>query len=307
MQPSLALLASILDSLSEHLVVIDRRGVIQYVNRSWMQFGQSNACAVAKSWQGVNYLAECDSAAQRGDSFGVNAAAGIRAVITRQQDEFYFEYPCHSPHEKRWFLMRVSTLSLPGEPLFIISHLNITERKLAEETAIELSRNDGLTGLANRRYFNEFLNAEWRRCQRLKAPVTLAIMDLDFFKQINDRYGHQLGDQCLQRIGELLSHYANRPNDICARYGGEEFALVYSGSELPDIATMMETLLAEIRELAIENSDSKISTTLTASIGMASMIPKVGDTELELIRKADMALYAAKKNGRDQLYLESPD
>lgn len=230
MENSHEALRLILDSITEHIVVIDDMGTIQYANKSWSDFGSKNACSVGVNWRGINYIDECDKAAAMGNDFGEKARNGILSVINKEMPAFYFEYPCHSPDEKRWFMMRVTALQMSCQDYFVISHQNITERKLAEEEVKNLARLDGLTDIPNRRAFDEFLYNEWRRCLRLKLPISLAIVDLDHFKLLNDIYGHQSGDECLIKIGALLKEFASRPGDICARYGGEEFALVWGGT-----------------------------------------------------------------------------
>lgn len=294
-------LKSVLDTITEHLVVIDDEGSILFVNKSWSSFGQSNSCLIETTWKGINYLEECDKAAAMGDNFGIKAANGIRSVIEADEKIFYLEYPCHSPDEKRWFMMRVTHFSIEGDNCFVISHQNITERKLAEEKVLNLSRTDGLTNIPNRRYFNEFIDKEWKRCHRLGLPITLAIIDLDYFKLLNDTYGHQAGDECLKSVGRVLKKFVNRPSDLCARYGGEEFSIVYGGTTLNQAKILISNLLNEIRSLNIPNEKSPTLPTLTASIGLATMYPNEESSESDLIKKSDELLYSAKESGRNKM------
>lgn len=294
-------LKSVLNTIPEHIVVIDNEGNILFVNLTWSSFGKNNACLIDETWDGVNYLKECDKAAAMGDDFGIKAANGIRAVINTDEENFYFEYPCHSPDEKRWFMMRVTPFSIQDADCYVISHQNITERKLAEEEILNLSRIDGLTDIPNRRYFNEFLANEWKRCHRLGLPISLAFIDIDHFKLVNDTYGHQVGDECLKAVGKVLKEFSKRPGDICARYGGEEFALVYSGTSLDQAKILVSDLLNHIRALNIPNEKSPTLSTLTVSIGLATMQPGKENNESDLIKKSDKLLYAAKENGRNQL------
>lgn len=166
---------------------------------------------------------------------------------------------------------------------------------------MNLSRIDGLTDIPNRRYFDEFIKNEWNRCRRLNIPISLAILDLDYFKLLNDTYGHQTGDDCLRAVGKLLTKFGKRPNDLVARYGGEEFALVYGGVDLGQAKTLIEPLIDEIRLLNIPNKESEIQPILTASIGLSTMYPNKDNTESELIKHADELLYIAKEKGRNQI------
>lgn len=294
-------LSLVLDSITEHIVVIDETGDIQFVNKSWSAFANNNGCIVGDNWHAVNYIEECDKASAMGDEFGAKAKAGIRRVIENREPLFYLEYPCHSPDEKRWFMMRVTRFYCSGRNYFVISHQNITERKLAEQAVRNLAKIDGLTDIPNRRAFDEFLHKELRRCSRLKKPICLALLDLDHFKLLNDNYGHQSGDQCLIKVGELLKEFVNRPGDICARYGGEEFALVWGDTSLEQAKQLSNRLLKEIIDLNIENHNSPTNSYLTASIGLAEMIPASGHEGNELIATADSMLYRAKENGRNRV------
>ncbi len=296
-------LKSVLDTITDHIVTIDSDGDILYVNKSWDSFGQSNACLIDSAWHGVNYLNECDKAAVMGDDLAARAASGIRAVLKAEEDKFYFEYPCHSPTEKRWFMMRVTPFVTQEDTYFVISHQNITERKLIEEDVLSLSRIDGLTGIPNRRYFNEFIENEWKRCHRLSMPISLALMDLDHFKLLNDTYGHQVGDECLKSVGRVLKGFSKRPGDISARYGGEEFAILYGGTNLEQAKVLTIELLNEIRSLNIPNEKAPTLPTLTASIGLAEMYPGNKNSEIDLIREADKLLYLAKESGRNKISL----
>jgi len=301
MDDSYKFLSLVLDAITENIVVINDTGEIQFVNKTWSEFGDNNACMIGDSWKGVNYIDECDKAAAMGDEFGAQASEGIKSVIAHEQENFYFEYPCHSPDEKRWFMMRVTPFQSENSHYFVISHQNITERKLAEEQVSKLARIDGLTDIANRRTFDDFLHQEWKRCSRLNKPICLAIVDLDHFKLLNDTYGHQCGDECLVKIGELLKEFANRPSDICARYGGEEFALVWGDTSIAQAKKISDQLLKKIANLNIMNIESPTERYLTASIGLAEVVPARGSEESGLVSKADSELYKAKECGRNRV------
>lgn len=298
---SYAFLKSVLDTITEHIVVIDRKGDIQFVNSSWVVFGQNNNCSIKNSRHGINYLKACDDSAVIDDQFALKAAEGTRKVINAEQKLFYLEYPCHSTDEKRWFIMRVNPFQLEGNIYYVISHQNITERKLIEEEVLNLSRIDGLTTIPNRRCLDEFLNNEWSRCARLKKPITLALIDVDHFKLLNDTYGHQAGDECLKKIGTVLIQFPRRSSDICGRYGGEEFAVVFGETALEECLNCIYNLQDAIRELQIANEKSPIMPTVTTSIGVATMYPDNQTHEQLLIEEADRLLYLAKKNGRNQV------
>ena len=297
----------VLDSITEHIVVIDRAGSIRFMNKAWTAFGRENNCLIKDGWPGVNYLDVCEESAAMGDAFGKEAANGIRNVIEGKQHLFYLEYPCHSPDDKRWFMMRVTPLGFEGDGYYVISHQNITERKLAEEQALNLSRIDGLTKIPNRRYFDEFLDDEWRRCARLHLPVSLAIMDVDHFKLLNDHYGHLSGDDCLVKLGAVINDFGKRPGDLFARYGGEEFALVFGNTTIEQALVVIRKLVDAIDKLGIPNEKSPVSQYLTVSVGLAMMYPDTQGSCKDLIKTADKLLYAAKDGGRNRVVEQQCD
>ena len=297
-------LRSVLNSISEHIVVIDREGMIRFVNKAWVTFGQDNGCLIkTNAWLTINYLKVCDESAALGEEYGSEAAEGIRRVIEQALVLFCSEYPCHSPNEKRWFMMRVTPFQLADVLYCAISHQNITERKLAEEQVLNLSRVDGLTRIPNRRYLDEFLEAEWKRCSRLNLPIAIAVMDIDHFKLLNDHYGHQAGDDCLAAVGAVLNKIGKRPGDIFARFGGEEFLLVFGNTTTEQSLVPINGIVDAIRKLEIPNEESPTKPIVTVSIGLAMMYPDTQSNEKELIKAADKLLYSAKTQGRNRVVI----
>lgn len=295
-------LTSVINAVPEHIVVINGEGRIQFVNEAWIKFSQNNDCLVKRDeWQGVNYLEVCEESGAAGEEFGRKAAEGIQKVIERGLDLFTIEYPCHSPQEKRWFMMRATPFQLEGASYCAISHHDITERKLAEEQVLNLSRIDGLTNVPNRRYFDEFLKSEWKRCSRLHFPITVGLMDIDHFKLLNDHYGHQAGDECLIQVGEVLNKIGKRPGDLFARYGGEEFSFVFGNTTCEQSLVPINKVVGAICNLNIPNDKAPTKATVTVSVGLASTYPEAQGNEQDLIGAADKMLYCAKRNGRNQV------
>lgn len=301
MHDSFHFLKAILDSITEQIAVIDTVGNIVFVNQSWISFGQKNDLDSRLAWEHINYLNVCDASAHLGDSFAINAARGIRKVINNEQTLFYLEYPCHSPSEQRWFLMRVTPLLSFEKKYVVISHMNITERKFAEETILKLSHLDGLTKLPNYRSFSEFLITEWKRSIRSGSPITLAMIDIDYFKSVNDTYGHLVGDEYLCKLAQIIKKTVRRPTDFCARYGGEEFVILLGETALQPAIALMEELLKNVLKAKIPNPNSSIMPFMTLSIGLATLYPKPKMNAKELIQKADTHLYHAKNNGRNKI------
>ncbi|GAB1369554.1 hypothetical protein MASR1M42_21060 [Azonexus hydrophilus] len=160
---------------------------------------------------------------------------------------------------------------------------------------------DGLTGVANRRRFDEALQIEWRRCRRSNTPLTLLMIDIDHFKRYNDYYGHQTGDACLQKVAASLRAGLKRAQDLVARYGGEEFVCLMPECDHPASQNKAEELRAAVVALGIPHADSPTANCVTLSIGVAVMQPNGENAPEALIAAADAALYEAKRNGRNRV------
>ena len=165
----------------------------------------------------------------------------------------------------------------------------------------QLSRTDGLTGVANRRHFDNALDEEWRRAARSGSPLALLLIDIDHFKRYNDTYGHQEGDQCLQLVAGALARCAARPGDLAARYCGEEFALILPNTDQDGACRVAARLRAEVAALAIPHAASSAGPLVTLSVGVAVGLSAGGGGPQALIAAADRALYAAKEQGRDRV------
>ena len=178
---------------------------------------------------------------------------------------------------------------------------DITERKRIEEKFKSLSTIDGLTGIANRRFFEERLGYEWGRATRDARPLSLIICDIDYFKLYNDNYGHLNGDICLKKVAEALRDTLKRPGDLVARYGGEEFAVILPETDLEGASLVAEKLRAGVEALGIEHERSEASNYLTISLGVATAVPSADITASKLMDLADQALYQAKREGRNRV------
>ena len=181
--------------------------------------------------------------------------------------------------------------------------LEESREKLAEANLAlqKLSSLDGLTGIANRRSFDETLQKEWKRSIRGEKSIGLIMLDIDFFKLYNDHYGHQGGDDCLKRVAEGLDSAIHRETDLLARYGGEEFSTVLPDTDLNGAIKVAEEMRLTIKDLRIEHAKSKVTDIVSISIGVAAVTPLQGMNQEVLIAAADQALYKAKEEGRDMV------
>ena len=192
----------------------------------------------------------------------------------------------------------------------IILKRNVIVAQLVEKKTKELSklnkklelisRTDVLTNIANRRYFNDYVKNEWNRALRDKLPLSIIMIDIDYFKQYNDTYGHLQGDECLIKISSNLNKVLNRSSDLLARYGGEEFVMVLPNTK--NAFDFAKNFTKIIESLKIPHKNSKVSKYVTISVGIASIIPNKSLNLLGFLKKSDDALYKAKQNGRNQVF-----
>lgn len=177
--------------------------------------------------------------------------------------------------------------------------LEATERQLRE-----LAYVDGLTGVANRRHFDEQLQIEWRRCERSGQPLSLLMIDIDHFKHYNDQYGHQQGDGCLQAVAGALRTVLGRAHDLVARYGGEEFVCLLPEVDAAGALSVAESLRTAVQALQLPHASSPVAGVVTVSIGAASGVPREDGKPADLLARADASLYRAKSEGRNRVALD---
>ncbi|CAN2045758.1 two-component system, chemotaxis family, response regulator WspR [Candidatus Magnetomoraceae bacterium gMMP-13] len=178
----------------------------------------------------------------------------------------------------------------------VTRRLEDTNRKLHR-----LSLIDGLTGIANRRYFDEYLDHEWKRAIRETMHISLILIDIDYFKLFNDTYGHQAGDLCLKQVAQSLEDVLKRPADFVARYGGEEFSAILPNTELKGAVEVANNMLESVKGLKICHEKSNICEWVSISAGVACMVPELKMKPSIIIAEADRALYHAKQQGRSQV------
>ena len=216
--------------------------------------------------------------------------------------------PSSSPSPRLWGLLAIHHCRMPRQweqwEIDLLKNLSeylaiaIQQAQLYEQLR-QLAISDGLTQLANRRRFDNYLNSEWRRLAREQQPISLILCDLDYFKAYNDTYGHLAGDFCLQVVAGILRDVVKRPADLAARYGGEEFAVILPNTSIRGAVYIGEQIRTSVQTLKIPHCQSPIGQYVTLSLGVASQIPECDSTPEKLIAVADRALYRAKAQGRD--------
>ncbi|PKM45614.1 MAG: hypothetical protein CVV05_04965 [Gammaproteobacteria bacterium HGW-Gammaproteobacteria-1] len=227
----------------------------------------------------------------------------MRAVKPGRGHSFQFSYDFDEA--THYFEATLTEILHRGQlaGFLLVAH-DATDRKLLEETLRNLSYQDGLTGIANRRRFDEKLELEWRRAARENQPITLIMIDIDFFKNYNDLYGHPAGDECLKKIAHVLSVTIARPGDIAARYGGEEFAAILPNTSLLGAEKLAEQIRSRVEDLELPHANSAVSPWVTVSVGLATRVPVNPDDYTTLLEGADRALYKAKQQGRNRLVVD---
>jgi diguanylate cyclase (GGDEF)-like protein/PAS domain S-box-containing protein len=185
--------------------------------------------------------------------------------------------------------------------MILLAIEDITERKKAEDQLKLIAFIDGLTGVANRRLFDNTLDLEWRRAMRSAKPISLIIVDVDYFKNFNDTYGHLAGDSCLQKIAHTIRDSLRRAGNFAARYGGEEFAVILPDTDAEGAYLFAESLREKIENLNIEHKDSTACKNVTVSMGVSTIVPKKDSPHDKLMSLADKALYKAKQEGRNRV------
>jgi len=203
--------------------------------------------------------------------------------------------------EKAWVI--VIYTSLLGVATVLLSFLLVRElsrRQALESELLRLARTDSLTQLGNRRLFDESLKREWERAARLRKPLSLMMLDIDWFKKYNDLYGHPAGDVALRAVAVCVAQGVHRPTDICARYGGEEFTVVLPDTNLSGTFHVAEKIRKAVENMALAHADSPLNV-VTVSIGLATFSPRQHDDAQSLIDAADEAMYRAKQAGRNRV------
>lgn len=301
-------LESTLDGLSAHIAIIDATGNIVLVNKAWREFACCNGADPERVSLGINYINVCTSGPLDATNESTAFAEGIKSVLEGTSTLFKMEYACHSINAQRWFLGRVTPFPGSGPKRAVIAHEDITERKLMEMALMDsnrklemLTNEDGLTNISNRRHFDTVLSAECSRHARTGSPLSLLILDIDYFKMFNDTYGHVLGDECLRSIARVLADCCKRPADLAARYGGEEFACLLPDTNLIGAISVAENIRKHIETLSIPHGSSLASDIVTASIGLVTIQCDEGTTPSDIIRQADELLYQAKNEGRNRV------
>jgi two-component system cell cycle response regulator len=286
-------LRMIVDSMSEGLLIVEAGGRIQNTNPACDRYlgygagqlaGRSIADLLAAPLA-QEYLAWFGACAADPDGA---APHGAREVTIRHRDG-----------SARAMDLTLTPMLLGREQVFIGLLHDISHRKQYESSLERAALVDPLTRIANRRHFDNFFEQEWQRAVRSAEPLSLVVLDVDHFKLYNDALGHAAGDVALQQVAAVLAAHAMRPTDLAARYGGEEFVLLFGETGAEAARMLAESVRADIEALKLPNPGSPTSAWVTASIGVATIVPNQLDEVAKFFVAADRAMYAAKDAGRN--------
>jgi diguanylate cyclase (GGDEF)-like protein/hemerythrin-like metal-binding protein len=285
---------AVLNSVTAAIAVLDQQGRIATVNEAW-------GCLASDTGIGGNYLDACrDIAAGTASTQQLAAAGGIRAVLDGRLPHYYTEYSRHTPQAQRWFSMSVTALQGQSQRGAVVSVEDISQRVQMENQVRELAFYDPLTGLANRRLALERLNQQLAQTRRAQAKLALLFVDLDHFKPINDELGHDVGDWLLKSVAQRILACL-RESDTAARLGGDEFVVLLPDLQSPDAAlTVAEKIRVALAQEFV--TEQGVVLAISSSIGVA-IYPDHAQTDKDLLRLADEALYRAKKRGRNAVEL----
>jgi diguanylate cyclase (GGDEF)-like protein len=244
---------------------------------------------------------------ERGFTLRIGRPQDVRGIIAVERIAF----PDYRERYLNLALSIVNICELPIENARRYGKIVLAEERLrkANETLYRISTVDALTGIANRRAYNESMAREWKKGLRTQSPLSLIMADIDFFKQYNDFYGHEAGDTCLHRVAQLIRQAAARPGDFVARYGGEEFVVILPDTEAEGALHVAEKIRAAIVEQQIAHHSSTLAPHVTVSMGISLIKPPIAADQSpeKLFRAADSALYEAKREGRNRIVLKIVD
>ncbi|MEJ7807913.1 MAG: diguanylate cyclase [Telluria sp.] len=285
----------VVDSMSEGLMIIEEDGRIQYTNPACDAYLGYEAGELAEHC--LTGLLADGEARDYTEYFGT--CAGDPAICHRKDArEVMLRHRDGTPRPME---LTLTPMRLASERLFIGLLRDISHRKQYESALVQAAMSDPLTGIANRRHFDSFLELEWQRAMRSGAPLSLVVLDVDHFKLYNDTLGHAAGDAALLEVAAVLSSHALRPTDLAARHGGEEFVVIFGETDAVAALLLAESIRASVQALGLAHPRSSTSACVTVSVGVATVVPGRDAQLSSFFVLADLAMYAAKGGGRNRV------
>lgn len=286
---------AVFDSLAAKIAVLDRSGAVIQMNAAWRAYALDSGITQVPSVVGGKYLEILDYLTGADQKTVAAVAAGIVSVVTGGATSFQLPHPFFTPKDKRWFVLKVTPVHDVAERV-VVSHEDVTDLKAAELASLTLANVDALTGALSRRNFLNLAEQEVARSQRYELPLMVLMLDLDYFKKINDQYGHAVGDSVLQKFVHAVAGVL-RESDLIGRLGGEEFAVLLPNTSLEGGCALAQRIIDSVRANPVLTASGSIAYTVSVGAGCLSAETSFSD----LLAVADAALYRAKNSGRDRL------
>jgi diguanylate cyclase (GGDEF)-like protein/PAS domain S-box-containing protein len=288
-RPPLGLRAAAFDRVGACAAVLDADGVIVDTNHAWRLFAQLNDGSSDTTGVGINYLDVCDRASAAGGTVSAEVAAGLRQILRGERIRIDAEYPCPSPTEDRWFLVQASALPECEGAGAVVFHTDITARKQLTDQLGVLADHDALTGLPNRRAAGRYLDEQLRLARNVGRSVWALFIDLDEFKQVNDTWGHHVGDELLVKVGMRIRP-ALRADDFVSRFGGDEYVVICPGVDHLHVLALADRLRT-VMSAPFQIGDAEVFGRI--SVGVAESDDS--STPESMFRAADAEMYADKR------------
>jgi diguanylate cyclase (GGDEF)-like protein/PAS domain S-box-containing protein len=285
---------AVFDSLSAHVVVLDRRGIVVQTNAAWRKYALEHGFMDLNWQRNGNYLDMLRHLTGHDQQIVQQARAGM-AVVASGGSDFTLADPFFEPVGKRWFSMKVTPVG-DAEGRIVVSHEDVTAIKSAELASLALANTDALTGALSRRNFLNLAEQELSRARRYQLQLMVLMLDLDYFKQINDQHGHAGGDAVLQSFVQTVNGVL-RESDLLGRLGGEEFMVLLPNTTQEGGYALAQRIIESVRASPVHLAGKRIA--YTVSVGGACLSTE--SSFIDLLKVADNALYRAKNSGRDRL------
>jgi diguanylate cyclase (GGDEF)-like protein/PAS domain S-box-containing protein len=291
---------AVFDSLAVQIAVLDRDGTIIQTNAAWRTYAFDNGFAQVPCFVAGNYLEILDYVTERDQKTRLATAAGLVSVVTGGAASFQLPHPFFTPKDKRWFVLKATPVHDVAERV-VVSHEDVSDLKAAELASLTLANVDALTGALSRRNFLNLAEQEVARSLRYALPLMVLMLDLDHFKNINDQYGHAVGDAVLQTFVRTVTGVL-RESDLIGRLGGEEFAVLLPNTGREGGCALAQRIIESVRANPALGACGYVAYTVSVGAGCLSAETSFS----ELLGVADAALYRAKNGGRDRLEVGPP-
>ena len=289
---------AVFDSISAQMVILDQAGIIVQTNAAWQSYASELACGASV---GKPYLEVLANFIEQDQTTCQTVAAGLAAVVAGDLPDFHVPEPVQSLCKRRWFSIRITPVHDAAQRT-VVMHEDVSVLKRAELASVALANVDALTGAFSRQHFMSLAEQELARTQRYDLPLVVLMLDLDHFKQVNDTYGHHMGDAVLQSFVKTVKSVL-RESDLMGRIGGEEFAVLLPNTTQDGGLALANRIISEVRLNLVEEGGKRVAYTVSIGAGSRSAHASFSD----LLAECDAALYRAKNGGRNQVAVSWAD